>query len=127
MPKEEFELKDTSKIHLKTLGELQAEQAALDEIKKTLKRIQKNYDQRLANWQNAGAKLFGLSGSGDTGKKRQTWTPEQKAKIIKKYDAAKEGTKTAVLKEHGVKANPIGTWKDQKDVKMAMQKIQEKK
>ena len=58
---------------------------------------------------------------------RQTWTPEQKAKIIREYDAAKDGTKTAALKAHGVKGNPIASWKSNANVKMAMQKIQERK
>ena len=59
--------------------------------------------------------------------KRKTWTPEEKAKIIIAYNAAEMGKKTAVLKAHSVKNNPIGTWKTNKDVKTAMQKIQEKK
>ena len=59
--------------------------------------------------------------------KRKTWTPEKKAKIIYEYDAAKQGKKTAVLEAHGIKGNPITTWKTNKDVKTAMQKIQEKK
>ena len=58
---------------------------------------------------------------------RQTWTINKKAQIVNEYDNAAAGTKTAVLKAHGVKGNPIASWKNNKDVKTAMQKIQEKK
>lgn len=59
--------------------------------------------------------------------KRQSLTYQQKAQIVNEYEAAGAGKKAAVLKAHGVKGNPIASWKTNKDVKTAMQHIKEKK
>ena len=99
-----------------------------DKAKDTKKKVNKKHLEDikfLINDNDTETALFVAPTASKTARKR--YKVEQKINIIKAYEAAKDGTKIAVLKAHGVKGNPIASWKSNADVKKAMQKIQEKK